>query len=152
MHALRVSHRLGLSAPTGRRMHAFEHPELLVRRALPPQHVRVAPLPPASTQQTQSVAAATTTTTQSQIDNSLSTCYVCEEPGGWRLCNCTDRLLHVECQRKIIQKTPSHALGCPVCLTPYSNARSVINYSLSVEGRRLVLFTLGIISVLCIVR
>lgn len=77
------------------------------------------------------------------------TCFICEEPGGWKVCQCTDRLLHLQCQRNLMYKTASHKKGCPVCATPYNNVQSkVIRRSLTREARRLVCFFVGVVLVL----
>ena len=81
----------------------------------------------------------------------VNCCFICEDESGelWSLCRCTDRVLHLECQRLMMNKTPSHRLGCPVCLTQYNNVKSVVKRrSLSNDGQRLVVFTIGVIIVL----
>ena len=74
-------------------------------------------------------------------------CFICEDESGelWNLCRCTDRVLHLECQRLMMNKTPSHRLGCPVCLMQYTNVKSVVaRRTLSHDGQRLAAFMLGV--------
>ena len=55
------------------------------------------------------------------------TCFVCEEDTDDALlhdvCQCTSRSIHLECQRKLVALTPSHAKCCAVCKASYRNVR-----------------------------
>ena len=74
-------------------------------------------------------------------------CYVCEDDGGelFAVCLCSDRLLHLECQRLLMHKTPAHRFGCPVCQAEYTNVRTFVRRrSLSREGVRMIGFAIGV--------
>ena len=79
------------------------------------------------------------------------TCFLCEEGGGpgaqelFRICRC-NVFVHLACQRKLMASTPSHAVGCPVCQTPYSNTTTSTRTRVSYEGRRIVCYVVGVIS------
>ena len=64
-------------------------------------------------------------------------CFVCEDEGGvllHDLCQCTNRSLHLECQRKLMLMTPSHAECCAVCKAPYRNVVVKTTRKLSRRG------------------
>ena len=57
--------------------------------------------------------------------NMFYECYICTEaaePAELRhVCTCTDRFVHLDCQRELVEKLPAHALSCPACRSPYTN-------------------------------
>ena len=79
-------------------------------------------------------------------------CFVCEDGGEvFAVCGCADRLVHLECQKAMMQKTSSHRNGCPVCMMQYNNVTSTITRrTISQEGRRLIAFLTGVGAVVAI--
>ena len=58
-------------------------------------------------------------------------CYICtgSEPRPWRSgCLCTDRYIHEECLKKLLQTqgNPAEAPRCPACASPFSNVQHVV--------------------------
>ena len=76
-------------------------------------------------------------------------CFVCcegETRGAlMQPCECSDRYLHIECQLRIMQQTPSHHVGCPVCKAPYKNVARQEKKHLKVtdEGKFMTAFAVG---------
>lgn len=61
------------------------------------------------------------------------------------------RLMHLDCQVELLRRTPSHAYGCPVCLTQYVNVTTVNQRGkLTFNGMRLVVYVFGIVSIIII--
>ena len=77
-------------------------------------------------------------------------CFICEEAGDLvRVCQCTDRWMHLHCQKELIRRTRSHQAGCPVCQSPYSNTRTASSPKrLTRDGWRCVAYVLGVLAVL----
>ena len=52
--------------------------------------------------------------------------------------------MHLACQRELTSKTPAHANGyCAICNTPYTNVRTTSTTSLSLDGRKCMLVSVG---------
>ena len=57
----------------------------------------------------------------------MDECFICCESNPTLLkniCNCTDRSIHCKCLEQLVH-VHSHANGCPVCKTPYTNVRVI---------------------------
>ena len=65
-------------------------------------------------------------------------------PLVYSLCRCVNRPMHLACQRELTSKTPAHANGyCAICNTPYTNVRTTSTTSLSLDGRKCMLVSVG---------
>lgn len=87
------------------------------------------------------------------VDFDDKTCFVCNEGGDdlLQLCNCKNMWLHLDCQRKLIERTAAHRTGCPVCKTPYSNIKmAALKRKLTREGHRMVWYFAGVCIVIFI--
>ena len=52
--------------------------------------------------------------------------------------------MHLACQRELVSKTPAHASGhCAICNTAYTNVLTTSTTSLSLEGKKCVLVSVG---------
>ena len=54
----------------------------------------------------------------------MTECFVClgnEPPLLTGLCACTDRAIHLACQRALLRKMPDECAECAACKTPYTN-------------------------------
>ena len=73
-------------------------------------------------------------------------CFICEDGGDlWRICGCTDRWIHLECQRMMMHRTQTHRAGCPVCQMEYTNVALVrTRLRLHAEGKRMLLYSGGV--------
>lgn len=80
------------------------------------------------------------------LDNNIC-CFVCEVEGGrlLQVCKCTDRWIHLECQQKLMQRTPAHQAGCPICRTSYVNVQELrAKKRLTNDGRRMLCYISGV--------
>lgn len=78
-------------------------------------------------------------------------CFVCCESTGVmvRPCECTAMYMHLQCQRQLMQRIPSHRQGCPVCQSPYLNVlRTAKQRRLTFDGWMMVLYAVGILVII----
>tara|TARA_Y100000817_G_scaffold119799_1_gene93862 strand:+ start:4136 stop:4633 length:498 start_codon:yes stop_codon:yes gene_type:complete len=87
-------------------------------------------------------AASKTIATKNEVESeSKQECFVCLTAEGkllTNLCKCTDRAVHLGCQRKMlqrgVQRDVEQQMRCPVCKSKYANVRLEKRRQLSRSG------------------
>ena len=82
------------------------------------------------------------------VEQSTLECYICCDASPDKgalvsVCKCTDRVMHIECQRTLIAST-TKSIVCPVCTATYTNAELTLGRpKLTHDGRIMAALTVG---------
>lgn len=77
-------------------------------------------------------------------------CYICagsqEDEKLLSVCLCKGRYIHLSCQQALVERMPTHSVGCPVCKARYTNAEIIRSRrKLTHEGQRVAAVACAIV-------